>query len=1338
MKAPRSCGSRFFRMLVLPALALAAPAAPPYSIVDGIAIFEAEEFTANLSPRSSHQWEFFNLVAGYSGTGYLEGTPDNNFVFTNWPVTSPELQYEVIFPTSATYRVWIRAYGLDGSSDSVHWGLDGTSNAVGLSWSTYNTWIWATNAGGAPATITVTNAGLHTFNLWMREDGARIDRVALASDPNFQPRIGNAWHIPANVSDPGVPIMRMPFSSIFANTAVTIFNGNQFQGGTNGANQLQTGSTIYHRNSTNSTWTALPMVYHSQSGNNKYFAGTIPPDTYAAGTTVQYYLRIPYSDRLTTFLYTSGGIALETEFEAVAQANPFSYTVLSPPPAGLPSPADWRDLNIYQIFTDRFFDGDPANNTADPEDSYNPASSLGIHGGDFKGVEQKLDYLKALGANAIWISPIPLTAGTNVAYHGYVARDFYQIAPHWGTVADLTNMVATAHARGIYVILDVVCNHQANIIDSGDAGFPAYKASGYNMRWKVATNQYPLPFNSLGHYHNFGNIADYGNEVQVQLGDLRGLDDLKTETEYVRTNMVNIYKYWLDIADFDGFRLDASKHAEIGFWQHWNPEIRAYVAAKGKTNFFTYGENISGDAANGAYTGTKSGAAFANDSALDYPLYFSINPVFATASGNTKQIEDHYNAIPTYYDAYAQNRLVTFLDNHDRTRFMSSDNANNNFNRLALALSFLYSSRGIPSLYQGTEQAFNGGTSPNNREDVFDGQFEQGPSLGDCFNMTHPAFLHIARLNNLRRLYPSLRTGTHLNRWNNPSGPGLFAYARRLDSEEILVVLNTAGSTQTLTDRSSLYAPGTVLVNLWNTNETITVTAATNTPPISVPGTACKMFIAKSRWQPLDPAVTNQVPPHGAGSVNVQSPLILRFSKPMDTNSVQAALSIVPPAAGSFAWNLARTEMAFAPAGLGFTALTTHHVRLETNAFDSADGKALFAPFETFFVTAASSATDAVPPLVAIEAPSPLATLAGPAVISGTATDDVAVARVEFRLDNGNWLTAAGTAVWSYSLNTSNFLNGAHALFARAVDSSANISSNASVAVRFFNVPGAYDQRISAGNPGDVTNCDSSVWVKDRPYAFGAFGYSGGASGFVNAAISGVCAEAQSLYQRERFGAAGFDYLFDCPPGVYEITLLEAETFWNAPNQRAFDLYIEGQQVLANCDILEAAGGMNIPVALVFTAVVADAQAELNFVPLLDNPRVSGIRVRKIGDVDTDGDGIPDWWMLGHFNHATGQEGDLSHAGDDPDDDKFPNLSEYIPDTAPLDPLSFFVITGIAPGEVSLPSVLGRLYRIEANTVTDSVWSVIVSNQPGDGTPLTIPIPTDSTPRWYRARVKLP
>jgi glycosidase len=644
----------------------------------------------------------------------------------------------------------------------------------------------------------------------------------------------------------------------------------------------------------------------------------------------------------------------------VAAASLFVATAFIRTPArGQQTPDLWQRQSIYQIITDRFYDGDPANNNADG--NYDPSGHRGtsVHGGDFKGIEQKLDYIKALGATAIWISPVVLNARGE--FHGYAGRDFYRVDPHWGTLADLRHMIRAAHARGILAIDDVVVNHGGDLVDSGDPGYPKFKhpPDGYALRWRNPNRQYPAPFDLnatnttlAALFHNNGCIQDYKDATQVELGELSGLDDFRTESDYVRERMIEIYEYWIREAGFDGFRIDTVKHVEIGFWQKWCPAVRACAAAQGKPGFFMFGEVYDGsDRLCGSYTGTTAGGPFALDSVLDYPLYFRTKSVFAQATGSTKQLEDRYAAIAGNYDPCAQMRLVTFLDNHDQPRFLSAANANNNADRLKVALAFLYTARGIPCLYYGTEQAFNGGNDPYDREDMFAGQFEQGPSVGDNFNMTHPLFQWVAKLNNLRRLYPALQTGLHANLWSTTNGPGLFAYARRLSTQEVFVALNTAQSNQTLPDGPTLYPAGTRLVNLLDTNETATVTAGPRTPPILVPGTAAKIFIAQPQMLPLDPVVTSITPPHDSASVGAAAPIVIQFSQPMDIHSVESAFSTLPAASGAYTWSPARDAMTFTPGGAGFPAQTLVSVRIAATARAAASGNSFFSAFESRFKT---------------------------------------------------------------------------------------------------------------------------------------------------------------------------------------------------------------------------------------------------------------------------------------------------------------------------------------------------------------------------------------------------
>ncbi len=615
----------------------------------------------------------------------------------------------------------------------------------------------------------------------------------------------------------------------------------------------------------------------------------------------------------------------------------------------------WQRQSIYQIITDRFYDGNLSNDNADG--NYDPSGHRGtsVHGGDFKGIEDKLDYIKSLGATAIWISPVVLNARGE--FHGYAGRDFYKVDPHWGSLADLQHLVQEAHARGILVIDDIVVNHGGTMLTSDDSGYPKFKypPDSYHLRFRNPARQYPPPFDldaahpSLASlFHNQGIIQDYDDPTQLELGSLDGLDDFRTESPYIRAQMIKIYEYWIAQAGFDAFRIDTVKHVEMGFWQQWCPAVHAFAAAQGKPDFFMFGEvPHPSNAKVGSYTGTMGGGPFKLDSVLDYTLYFEINSIFANPTAGTKKIANHYRAVAAGYDPGAQNQLVTFLDNHDQPRFLSIPGAT--IDRLKVALAFLYTTRGIPCLYYGTEQAFNGAKDPWDREDMFAGQFEWGPSLGDNFNMTHPLFQCVAMLNNFRRQYPALQTGVQSNLWSNANGPGLFAYTRRLGTQEVFIVFNTAGRDQTLPACSTIYPKGTELVNLLDDNERLALLVDGQTPPIVMHATSAKIFIPESETLPLDPIVTAISPAHDAKEIPPDAPIVIHFSQPMDTASVENAFSTEPSQKGRFSWSQSRDEMTFTPENPGFKPQTLVTVRIHDTACAKASGKTFYAGFESLY-----------------------------------------------------------------------------------------------------------------------------------------------------------------------------------------------------------------------------------------------------------------------------------------------------------------------------------------------------------------------------------------------------
>lgn len=625
----------------------------------------------------------------------------------------------------------------------------------------------------------------------------------------------------------------------------------------------------------------------------------------------------------------------------------------------------WRNQNIYQIITDRFYNGETGNDVSGLP-NFNATDGGQAHGGDFKGIEKKLDYIQALGATAIWISPV--LKNENGDYHGYAATDFYAVNPRMGSLADLQSLIREAQKRGILVINDVVVNHGSTWVDSGDAGWAnfVYPPGGYNLRYNSGGKQYATPFDNaslqarFGNtglaniFHNNGTTQNWGDATQVEYGELLSLDDFKTETTYVREKMRDIWNYWINTVGFDAYRLDTVKHVDMGFWDFWSPEIRKTAQAADKPNFFQFGEVFDGsDSKCGSYTGTKTSGVYKMESVLDYPLYYQLGSVFATGSGATGSIESRYNNLnTTNYDASSLDSLVLNLDNHDNPRFLAATGSTPT--RLEMALVFLYTTRGIPSLYYGTEQDFNGGADPNNREDMFDGSFEQGPSLGDNFNMTHPRFRLVAKLNNLRRIYPALRTGTHHMLWANFSAPGLLAYARRLGGEEVYVVMNTATTAQTIGARPTLHPAGTVLVNLFNPSETVTVVAGTDgIPSMSIPATSYKAFVSQAQFQTLQPVVTAVSPAHDATGVSVASTLSVTFSQAMNTNSVQSAFSTIPTTMGTYSWTLGNTVMTYTPLS-NMAGSTLYTARVESSAMDT-NGLAMQGAFESRFTTGASS-----------------------------------------------------------------------------------------------------------------------------------------------------------------------------------------------------------------------------------------------------------------------------------------------------------------------------------------------------------------------------------------------
>ncbi len=464
----------------------------------------------------------------------------------------------------------------------------------------------------------------------------------------------------------------------------------------------------------------------------------------------------------------------------------------------------WRDDVIYFVLTDRFHNGNRSN-----DKDVKPNDPHAYHGGDLDGVIQKLPYIKELGATAIWITPVndnkdDALVNKYWGFHGYWTKDFDSVDEHLGDEAKFKQLVREAHAMGIKVVLDIVINHAG--YDSPMAKDPKYHD------W----------------FHHNGNVQNWEDQGQLEYHDIHGLPDFNTENPEVIKFMEDTWSGWIKRANLDGFRIDTVKHVPMKFWSKFNATIKQRAPG----NFLLLGEVLHGDAGYvGAYT--KEGKF---DSVFDFPMYFTMADVFARGQ-SMRKLGDRLKNDGAYGNP---DLLAPFLDNHDVPRFLST--AGGDERKLRLALAFLLTMRGIPTIYYGTENGMKGAGEPENREDM---KFGSNPSLTN----------YVRKLTSLRREHAPLRRGRMLEMWQDDEVYGFSRLgASKADtSEEVVVFLNNSGREERrhvpLRAESKL-ADGAVLVDQLNGSR---VTVANRHLDIVLGPKEAKVFIVGQARQTTKP-----------------------------------------------------------------------------------------------------------------------------------------------------------------------------------------------------------------------------------------------------------------------------------------------------------------------------------------------------------------------------------------------------------------------------------------------------------------------------------------------------
>ncbi|KAK7535280.1 glycoside hydrolase superfamily [Phyllosticta citribraziliensis] len=441
-------------------------------------------------------------------------------------------------------------------------------------------------------------------------------------------------------------------------------------------------------------------------------------------------------------------------------------------PAYAATPAEWRSKIVYQVITDRFARADNSTTAACN------ASDRQYCGGSYRGIINRLDYIQNMGFTAVWISPITYNlegdTGDGTAYHGYWQQDLYRLNENFGTAEDLKALSTAIHDRGMYLMVDIVVNHNAW---PGD--YTTVDYSKFN------------PFNSQGDYHSYCEITNYDDQENVEdcwLGSSNvELVDLNTDSSAV----ISGYNSWItDLVSnysIDGLRIDTVKHVDKAFWPDFN-------AAAG---VFCTGEIFDGDP---AYTCPYQDYL---DSVLNYPIYYSLIRAFTSPSGSISDLASMINTVKS--TCKDSTLLGTFAENHDVTRFAS---LTSDLSQARNVLAFVLLHDGIPIVFQGQEQHYAGTGDPDNRAALWLSGYDASAPLARL----------AASVNQIRNhaLYVDAAYLTYKN-YPIYSDANTLALRKGFDGAQVVAVLSNrgeSGAAYTLNLGSTGWSSGDLVVEV--------------------------------------------------------------------------------------------------------------------------------------------------------------------------------------------------------------------------------------------------------------------------------------------------------------------------------------------------------------------------------------------------------------------------------------------------------------------------------------------------------------------------------------------
>lgn len=441
---------------------------------------------------------------------------------------------------------------------------------------------------------------------------------------------------------------------------------------------------------------------------------------------------------------------------------------------------------LYLIMPDRFANGNPENDVVDGmrEKKIDRADAFARHGGDIQGISNHLDYIADLGVTAIWLNPTQENDMESGSYHGYAITDYYQIDRRFGSNEDFCALVEKAHERNLKVVMDMIFNH------CGSENY-LFKDKPSKEWFNYHSNYVQTSFKTVSVMDI--HTSAYEKKIATDGWFTSVMPDFNQRNRHVARYLIQSSIWWIEYAGINGIRQDTHPYADFDFMSQWCKEVLDEYPY-----FNIVGETWLNSNVLVSYWQKNSKLAAPLNSNLptvmDFPLQALMNQAFDEETG------EWGGGLYKLYDYQTQDlvyanpmNLLTFLDNHDTSRFAQTDEMAKNLKRYKQAMVFLLTTRGIPQIYYGTEILMIGdkGKGDGDLRKDFPGGW-QGDTR-NCFAkngrtaLENEAFEFTRQLLNWRKGNQVIGKGSlkHYSIQN-----GVYVYQREFNGKSVVVIMN--------------------------------------------------------------------------------------------------------------------------------------------------------------------------------------------------------------------------------------------------------------------------------------------------------------------------------------------------------------------------------------------------------------------------------------------------------------------------------------------------------------------------------------------------------------------